>query len=90
MRHCVKRTPHEYSMFALGKRILPLSEVHSISCAADLMTREKLIEMVGKLCASHERLRQEFEGLDDILKTDCIKSFDCNGGSHSDACPHGK
>jgi hypothetical protein len=64
LRLLSERSDHEFDSFAASKNICSVSDVHSVSAAADLMTRPKLIEVVHRLCASHERLRQEFAELD--------------------------
>lgn len=60
-------TEHELQIVALSHAPLSLSAVHRMVLTADLMTRDKLLKVVGKLALSHERLRQELEGAEALI-----------------------
>lgn len=51
--------------------IIPFDEgsIESIAAASTYMSREKLIEMLTRVCLSHERLRAELKGAESLIDT---------------------
>jgi len=75
-------TEQALQIAALRHAPLSLSVVHGLAFTADLMTRDKLIEVVGKLALSHERLRQELEGAEALIGCPhCGQHCDLNGAT---------
>lgn len=59
---------HSFKMQGLSSTIFKSDQVESMCKAAPAMTREKLEEMFCRLCLSHERLQQELDGVDAMLR----------------------
>jgi len=58
---------------ALGSLALPEKQIEDIFSCSAMMTREKAIEQLKRLCVSHERLRELLRGAEILLMEDSKK-----------------